>query len=75
MILLSISVIAAIPTILGGLLVAIPTWKIQKYFISKRDYYRNAPVEIFDIKFIPASIAFLFVAGIIYVYLVDKYNL
>lgn len=75
MILLSISVIAAIPAILGGLLVAIPTWKIQKYFISKRDYYRNAPVEIFDTKFIPASIAFLFVAGIIYVYLVDKYNL
>jgi Sec-independent protein secretion pathway component TatC len=66
---------AALPAVLGGLLVAIPIWKIQKYFISKRDYYRNSPAEIFDIKFIPTSAVFLFVAGIIYVYLVDKYHL
>ncbi|MBI1782956.1 MAG: hypothetical protein HYR66_16565 [Sphingobacteriales bacterium] len=68
MFLLSISIIAAIPAIIGGLLVAIPVWKIQKYFISRRDYYRQTPYEIFDTKFVSTSAVFLFVAGIIYIY-------
>lgn len=73
--LLNISFIAAIPAIIGGLIVSIPIWKIQKYFLSKRDYYRNSPNEIFGMKFYPVATIFLFVAGVIYVYLKDKFNL
>lgn len=75
MYLLEISIIAAIPAIIGGMLVAIPVWKIQKYFISRRDYYRKSPVEIFDTKYTPTLTMFLIVAGFIYVYLKDKFNL
>lgn len=75
MILLNVSITAAIPAIIGGILAAIPTWKIQKYFISRRDYYRKSPVEIFDMKYTPTLTVFLVVAGFIYVFLKDKFHL
>ena len=69
------SLIALIAAVVGGLIVAIPTWKVQKYFISRRDYYRKAPNEIFDVKYTAALTMFMIVGGIIYVYLVDNFNL
>jgi len=75
MFLLSISIIAAIPAVIGGLIVAILVWKTQKYFISRRDRYSKTPYDLFDMKFVPTSAVFFFVTLAIYIYLTNKFHL
>jgi hypothetical protein len=48
-------------TFLVAIVVVLITWKVSNFFLSRRDFYRNSPFEIFMIKLGWCLFWFLFV--------------
>ena len=61
-----IKVLATIPAIALGFIAAVITWKIQQFFIPKRDYYRKSVADIFSIKFFASLGTFICVSYLLY---------